>query len=163
MFGRSVFKDDYGYECYVDQEIHNTKMSASSSDDLEPPTYFRMALVKCISVYIREFCRHREINPAGIEIDVHFVSDKFSVKEIDTIRISVSLPESFPQKYKRAIDTLISQCRIIDLLADPPDVIWELADLPVVDMHFNEGVGVHVETKKQETPSDALTQTIGRS
>jgi uncharacterized OsmC-like protein len=150
MLGKAVFHDGYNYECYAEQEKTNVDMHASSIDGLEPPTYFRMALVKCISAYILDFCKSREIDTAGIGIEVNFATDEFSVKEIDNIHINISLPESFPEKYKRAINSLISHCRIINVLSDPPDVFWKIGESPVVDMHFHAGVELQLLNESEK-------------
>ena len=122
----AVFRDDYSFDCRVNQDFGYEDLECSSSAQVEPTAYFRLALVKCISNYVKEFCKHRQIPVADIIVKAKFLAEEYSVREIERIHISVSLPETFPDKYKRAIDSLISQCKIVSILTDPPELNWEL-------------------------------------
>ena len=122
----AVFGEDYAFECHVSQDFEYDDLHCSPAAPVEPTACLRMALVKCIGNYVKEFSRHRGITVAGLRVEATFISDTYSVKEIDRIEIKVTLPEAFPVKYKRAINSLISQCRIVSLLSDPPDVNWGL-------------------------------------
>ena len=86
-----------------------------------PFALFLSSIGTCAGVYIRSFCEQRSIPVDDIRIiQRHFVNP--STQMIESIDLSVELPDGFPEKYKDAVIKAADQCAVKKHLMHPPHV-----------------------------------------
>ncbi len=85
----------------------------------EPFTYFLASLASCAGIYVLSFCKQRNLDPSGIEIRQEPVFDPAS-RMISDIRLDIHLPDSFPEKYRKAVIRSAEQCAVKKHLQQPP-------------------------------------------
>ncbi len=87
----------------------------------EPFSLFLASIGTCAGFYVKSFCDKRELEPEGIKItqSMNFDGEKRLVNEIE---IHIELPESFPQKYQKALLKAVDSCTVKKHLADPPKI-----------------------------------------
>lgn len=84
-----------------------------------PFTYFLASLASCAGIYVLSFCKQRKLDPSGIEIRQEPVFNPVS-RMISDIRLDIHLPESFPEKYRKAVIRAAEQCAVKKHLQKPP-------------------------------------------
>jgi len=86
----------------------------------EPFDYFLASMPLCAAFYIRKFCEARDINTDGISL-----SQEHSTVSEDKYRkafsINVSLPEDFPEKYKKALLAAANSCTVKKVIQAMPE------------------------------------------
>ena len=90
--------------------------SAPSPFDL-----FLASIGTCAGYYALRFCRERGLDTAGMELSLDPVWDD-ARKQVVRIGIEVSLPGTFPEKYRQALQRAIDQCAVKRHLASPPEI-----------------------------------------
>lgn len=106
-----------GFEIATDQpETHGGRHAAPSPFDL-----FLASLGSCAGFYALRFCQQRELPTVGMRM-VLTIQRHPDTKRLDKVKITLQLPEGFPEKYRRAIQRAIDQCSVKKILHDPPDV-----------------------------------------
>lgn len=86
----------------------------------EPFTYFLASLASCAGIYILSFCRQRGIDTEGIAITQTPVFNP-ETGRISDIKLDIHVPESFPDKYRKALIRSADQCAVKRLLHQPPE------------------------------------------
>lgn len=87
---------------------------------VEPLDLFFASLVLCAAKYALEFCRSRDIEYKGVSIRLHTLWDE-QKKRHQKVTLDVSLPESFPAKYERALMRVIDLCSVKKHILNPPE------------------------------------------
>jgi len=86
----------------------------------EPFDYFLASMPLCAAFYIRKFCEARDISTDGISL-----SQEHSTVSEDKYRkafsINVSLPEDFPEKYKKALLAAANSCTVKKVIQAMPE------------------------------------------
>lgn len=86
----------------------------------EPFDYFLASMPLCAAFYIRKFCEARDISTDGISL-----SQEHSTVGEDKYRkafsINVSLPEDFPEKYKKALLAAANSCTVKKVIQAMPE------------------------------------------
>ena len=90
--------------------------SAPSPFDL-----FLASIGTCAGLYALRFCQKREIDTAGLGIQLETVRDPES-RRLTEINLHLSLPPAFPDKYQKAIVRAINQCAVKKAIVDPPEI-----------------------------------------
>jgi putative redox protein len=85
----------------------------------EPLELFLAALATCAGVYVLSFCQTRSISTEGLSLSQESVWEDGRLQEV---RIGITLPDGFPEKYEGAIRAAANACRVKKLLADPPRI-----------------------------------------
>jgi ribosomal protein S12 methylthiotransferase accessory factor len=86
----------------------------------EPFDYFLASMPLCAAFYIRKFCQQRDISTDGIKViqnNSNVGDDKYQKK----FSLSVELPESFPQKYKKALMASANTCTVKKVVQAMPE------------------------------------------
>lgn len=85
----------------------------------DPFSYFLASIPLCTTFYIRRFCQQRDIPTEGIKViqENTNVDDKYK----KNIAMSVELPDSFPQKYKKALMAAANTCTVKKVVQAMPD------------------------------------------
>ena len=105
------------HDIITDQPVEDGGDGAAPS----PYDLFLSSVATCAGFYALRFCRQRQLatEGLGIELDIERHPD---TRRLETIRMKLSLPTDFPEKYQRAIMRSIDQCSVKKALTDPPDI-----------------------------------------
>ncbi|MHB8797097.1 MAG: OsmC family protein [Thermoanaerobaculia bacterium] len=90
--------------------------SAPSPFDL-----FLASMATCAGFYALRFCQERGLPTEGLGVTMDWERSP-ETKLISKIRISVKLPEGFPEKYRSAILRATDQCAVKKHLVAPPAI-----------------------------------------
>ena len=90
--------------------------SAPSPFDL-----FLVSLSTCAGFYALRFCQERGLPTEGLGVTMDWERSP-ETKLISKVRISVKLPEGFPEKYRAAILRATDQCAVKKHLVSPPAI-----------------------------------------
>jgi ribosomal protein S12 methylthiotransferase accessory factor len=85
-----------------------------------PFDLFLASVGTCAAFYALRFCQQRDIETSGLGMALETVRDP-ETKRLDTIRMELTVPAAFPQKYKKAVVRAIDQCAVKRAIVDPPD------------------------------------------
>jgi putative redox protein len=88
--------------------------SAPSPFDL-----FLASIGTCAGFYALRFCQQRNLDADGLALTVT-PQQTADGKRVARIRIEITLPPEFPQKYREAILRAVDQCAVKRHLVDPP-------------------------------------------
>ncbi len=113
--GKKVYTDYNGFTHKIDQPIMaGGKGTASAPFDL-----FLASLGSCAGLYVLGFCQQRELETEGL-----FITQKMEISQetrlIETVNLTIHLPEGFPEKYKKAIVNTARLCTVKRHLDSPP-------------------------------------------
>lgn len=86
---------------------------------MSPFDLFFASIGACAGFYALRFCQERGISTEGLGLAVEPVRDD-SRKRIGTVRILLTLPDAFPEKYRKAILRAIDQCSVKRHILEPP-------------------------------------------
>ncbi len=118
--GYAVTAHYKGFEIRTDQpEDNGGKNSAPSPFDL-----LLTSLGTCAAFYALRFCQQRDLPTAGLEFSMDTV-DHPETHRTERIIMTIKVPESFPEKYRRAIVRATNQCSVKRALLDPPEIVVE--------------------------------------
>ena len=77
----------------------------------EPFDLFFASMGTCAGIYVLSFCQHHDLPSEGIRlfqtVDRDPVSKMFSI-----VRIDIRVPETFPEKYHKALIRSAEQCTV---------------------------------------------------
>ncbi|MBP7675998.1 MAG: OsmC family protein [Thermoanaerobaculia bacterium] len=90
--------------------------SAPSPFDL-----FLASIATCAGFYALRFCQERGLPTEGLGVTMDWERSP-ETKLISKIRISLKLPEGFPEKYRSAILRATDQCAVKKHLVAPPAI-----------------------------------------
>ena len=104
---------------------HKTDQSFNSGGEgsaPEPFALFLSSIGTCAGIYVLGFCQQRGIDTKGMEI-IQSMSFNPLSGMIDKIKLNIILPESFPDKYKKAVINSANLCTVKKHLENPPQFI----------------------------------------
>jgi ribosomal protein S12 methylthiotransferase accessory factor len=84
-----------------------------------PFDVFLASIATCMGFYALRFCQERGIATEGLGMSLETVSDA-EKKRLATIRVALTLPPGFPEKYVRAIERAVDQCAVKKHMIEPP-------------------------------------------
>ena len=119
---KKVFADINGFTIKTDQHPR----SGGDGEYPEPFTMFLASLGTCAGIYVKVFCEQRGIPTDNIKLTQ---SQRFdpSRKMMGEIEIKIHVPESFPEKYEKAMVHTASLCAVKKHLRDDIDIKVEVA------------------------------------
>jgi ribosomal protein S12 methylthiotransferase accessory factor len=110
------------------QIISDQSISAGGEESYpEPFDYFLASMPLCAGFYIRKFCDSRGISTEGIKLTQEHSTigeDKFHKR----FAITVTLPEGFPDKYKKALLAAANTCTVKKVIQAIPEFDIQIAD-----------------------------------
>lgn len=112
--GVAVEADVKGHRVRTDQPRPYGEDSAAAPFDL-----FIASIATCMGFYALRFCQERGIATEGLGLSVETVRDE-AKKRLATIRVALTLPPGFPEKYKVAIGRAVDQCAVKKHMVEPP-------------------------------------------
>jgi len=114
--GKKVYADYNGF-------THQTDQPAMAGGEGTAPTPFDLFLASlgnCAGIYVLGFCQQRGIDPEGIEL-IQSMEFNPATRLISKINLEIKLPDSFPEKYKKAVAQTASLCAVKRHLENPPE------------------------------------------
>ena len=90
-----------------------------------PFDLFLASIGTCAGYYALRFCQERQLSTEGLGLSMDWERSP-ETKLVARIRISLRLPEGFPEKYRVAILRAADQCSVKKHLAAPPAIEVEV-------------------------------------
>ena len=110
------------YEILTDQPVKDGGSGVAPS----PYDLFLSSVATCAGFYALRFCQQRQLQTEGLalELDIERHPD---TRRLETIRMKLTPPKGFPEKYHQAIMRSVGQCSVKKALSDPPEIELILA------------------------------------
>ena len=96
-----------GFTILTDQP----EKSGGDNSAPEPFTLFLASIATCAGFYVSKFCQSRGIETDDVNLTMKSDYNK-EEKCAENIDIQLSLPDSFPKKYEKAVLRAIDQCTV---------------------------------------------------
>jgi ribosomal protein S12 methylthiotransferase accessory factor len=99
-----------------------TDQPASAGGEGKAPSPFDLflaSLAACAGFYALRFCQERGLSTEGLHVAMETDRDN-AHKRIASIRIAITPPEDFPEKYRAALLRSVNQCSVKRHLEEPP-------------------------------------------
>jgi len=115
--GKKIDAHANGFTIHTDQ----SPRAGGEGSAPEPYLLFLSSLATCAGIYVVGFCQARGIPTDDIRIvqDHHFDPAKGGITRID---LRIELPESFPEKYRSAVERAAAMCAVKKTLENPPEM-----------------------------------------
>lgn len=84
-----------------------------------PFALFLSSIGTCAGIYVLGFCKQRGLSTEGVRIVQQAERDP-KTGLVDTIRLNIEVPASFPEKYYDALIRAADQCAVKKHLEHPP-------------------------------------------
>lgn len=109
-----VFPGGKRVDALIDGFTIKTDQGAAGGGDgsaPEPFTLFMASMGTCAGIFVLSFCQHRGLDTEGISLSVtrEIHQEK---RMIGKIKISIVVPDAFPQKYHNALIRSAEQCAV---------------------------------------------------
>lgn len=118
--GVAVETTAHGHTIRTDQpERSGGEGSAPAPFDL-----FLASIATCAGYYALTFCQKRELDTTGLGLTLEPVRDP-ERRRFATIRMTLKLPEGFPERYREAILRAIDQCAVKRHIVEAPEFVTE--------------------------------------
>lgn len=105
-----------GFTIRTDQPVEGGGNNSAPA----PFDLFLASLGTCAGFYAQAFCRQRQIATEGLKIVLDWERDEIRHR-LSRIDMRVTLPEGFPDKYRKAMLKAIDQCSVKRAILDPPE------------------------------------------
>ena len=115
--GKKVAADFDGFRVLTDQP----KEDGGEGSAPAPFDLFLASIGACAGFYVQSFCQVRGIPTKNIGITLHSEWDE-AAHLTTKIQIALSLPSSFPEKYRQSLISAINQCSVKKHLQTPPRI-----------------------------------------
>ncbi len=118
------YKDGKKQDIKLGKYIVSTdQMEEEGGDETAPSPFqlFVMSLASCAAYYVREFCTSRDLSTDGVNV-TQMIDMDWQKKALRYVRITVELPESFPEKYRDAVIRAAQQCSVKKAISQMPEI-----------------------------------------
>lgn len=85
-----------------------------------PFVLFASSIATCAGYFAVKFCRTRELDTTGMKLSLRYAWDK-EQKRYPKMAIELTLPPTFPEKYRSAILRAMDQCVVKEHILNPPE------------------------------------------
>lgn len=98
-----------------------------------PYDLFLASLATCAGIYALGFCQARSLPTEGLRLRQHVEFDP-GTHLATAVRLEVTPPEGFPEKYRPALERAVTSCKVKKTLAAPPTLTVQLTppEMPCV-------------------------------
>jgi ribosomal protein S12 methylthiotransferase accessory factor len=104
-----------GFKVATDQPVADGGTNTAPS----PFDLFLASLATCAGYYVMAFCRERGLPTEGMALTM--TNDWNETTHLaETIRIHITLPDDFPEKYRRAVQRVAGMCTVKRHMENPP-------------------------------------------
>ncbi|MBA3074059.1 MAG: osmotically inducible protein OsmC [Anaerolineae bacterium] len=94
-------------------------MGGGAASAPTPFALFLASLGTCAGIYVLGFCNQRGLPTEGIRIAQRVNTDS-STGKIENIELEIQVPPAFPDKYYSALVRSAEQCKVKQLIENPP-------------------------------------------
>lgn len=112
-----------GFTILTDQPVE----AGGSGTAPTPFDLFLASIGTCAGLYALKFCRQRNLETEGLSLKLTPERDEVT-KRVARVRLEVSLPPAFPEKYREAILRAVDQCTVKRHIFEPPQ--FEVTAVP---------------------------------
>jgi ribosomal protein S12 methylthiotransferase accessory factor len=116
------FPGGVAVDAHVGGHVVRTDQPAPHGGGTAPAPFdlFLASIATCMGFYALRFCQERGIPTGGLGLSLGTVRDE-AKKRLATIRVALTLPPGFPEKYAEAIRRAVDQCAVKKHMVDPPE------------------------------------------
>lgn len=115
--GKKVNVKFGGFTVPTDQSPRNGGKGSAP----DPFSYFLASLAACAGVYVLGFCQNRSIPLEGISLTQRVERESGGEHLLKKISMEITLPASFPEKYRWAVAKSAERCAVKQVLDRPPE------------------------------------------
>jgi putative redox protein len=115
--GKKVLSKYKGFVVATDQP----ERDGGDGSAPEPYDLFLSSMGTCAGVNVLYFCDSRNISTDGVKMTLSFEKDD-KTHLVKQIHIRLHLPDSFPEKYRKAVIRAAENCAVKRSLLVPPEV-----------------------------------------
>ena len=112
-------------DAHVGKFVISTDQSAKAGGDEtapEPYTLFLASIGTCAGIYVVLFCEARKIPTDGIELTQRLLFESVDgARKLRKVALEITVPPSFPEKYRAAVARAAASCAVKKTIADPPE------------------------------------------
>lgn len=101
-----------GHTIHTDQPAPHGAGSGPSPFEL-----FLASLATCAGFYALRFCQERGIATEGLRVTL---TPEREAKRLTAVRIEITTPPGFPEKYREAIVRAVDHCAVKRAILEPP-------------------------------------------
>ena len=103
--------------------IRTDQPSGYGGDDSAPAPFdlFLASMATCAGIFVLSFCQKRGLSTEDIRM-VQRVERSRETGMISLVKVEISLPPEFPEKYRKAVVRAAEQCAVVKHLENPPVV-----------------------------------------
>ncbi len=105
-----------GHTVHTDQPVE----VGGTDTAMAPFDLFLSSLATCAGLSAMRFCEQRAISTTGLAVTLEPIREP-EAKKLGKIRIELTLPEGFPEKYREAIHRAVDHCAVKRAVLDPPE------------------------------------------
>ena len=121
--GLAVDAQYEGFTVPTDQPVH----AGGGGTAPAPFDLFLASIGTCAGLFALRFCQQRGISAEGLGVTL--ATERDDARHLVTeVRLEVTLPDGFPEKYREALLRAIDQCTVKRHLMTPPRFVAEVAD-----------------------------------
>ncbi len=106
-------------------ETDQPEKSGGNNTAPSPFTLFAASIATCAGYFALKFCRTRNLATEGMALKLGYGWDK-EQKKYPQMKVELTLPDGFPEKYREAIIRAMDQCVVKKHIIDPPDFSIEV-------------------------------------
>ncbi len=117
------FPGDKKVDARVGKFLINTDQSVDFGGGESAPEPFQLFLASlgtCAGIYALSYCLARDIHIDGMSLSMACEWDD-AKKRYEKMSFRLSLPEDFPEKYKKAVIRSMDLCAVKKHMMDPPE------------------------------------------
>lgn len=122
--GKRVHSNYKGFVVETDQP----KNEGGDGSAPEPYDLFISSIGTCAGVNVLYFCDSRNISTDGIRMTLSLEKDD-KTHLVKQIHIRLHLPDSFPERYRKAVIRAAEMCAVKRSLFNPPEVRITVAEI----------------------------------
>ncbi|HEX7808889.1 MAG TPA: OsmC family protein [Thermoanaerobaculia bacterium] len=104
-----------GHSVRTDQPVRD----GGTDTALSPFDLFFASIATCMGFYALRFCQERDLPTEGLRLTLEPIRED-AAKRVTLVRIALQLPDSFPEKYRAAIERAVDQCAVKKHIVEPP-------------------------------------------
>lgn len=118
--GVAVEADFAGFKVRTDQPVDSGGEGSAPS----PFALYLSSIGTCAGFFALRFCQQRGLETEGLGLSMSVVRDEESRLPAQ-LKLTIQLPEGFPDKYHKAIIRATDQCSVKRSLKSPPEFVVE--------------------------------------
>lgn len=109
-----------GHVLYSDQPPEEN----GNDEGLSPTEFLVVALAGCAGYFAVRFLQTRKLSTAGFKVDIDYEYAD-NPRRLGKFKMKLTLPQDFPEKYRKAIVKSVENCTVHNTLTHPPEITVE--------------------------------------